>query len=404
LNVSSAEKVMIVLEIILLIYFGFVTGYAFILAVAGLFFRDPPSLTSSKTRKFAVLIPSYKEDSVIVGVAKQALQQNYPVSGFDIVVIADSLQETTLAQLRALPLRVVTVQFDLSTKVKSLKAAMQQIGDAYDFALILDADNVMEKDFLVKIDSMLESGYKAIQAQRTSKNETTSMSVLDGLSERINNYIYRQGSVAAGLSCSLIGSGMVFEYSTVKEILSGLTSIGGFDRELELALIRRGIRIYYARNAVVYDEKVESTEVFEKQRTRWLSSQFIYLQKYAREGWLSLFRGEFSFFNSAILKNIQLPRLINLGLLFVLSVITIAFRDSLTFSYYPWVIFLALNVFSMALAIPLRMYNFQMLKSVFLLPTVFIKMFKLLFRLKGADKTFIHTPHGVTRVRAEEKK
>jgi hypothetical protein len=39
-----------------------------------------------------------------------------------------------------------------------------------------------------------------------------------------------------------------------------------------------------------------------------------------------------------------------------------------------------------------------------LLPTVFIKMFKLLFRLKGADKTFIHTPHGVTQVRAEEKK
>jgi cellulose synthase/poly-beta-1,6-N-acetylglucosamine synthase-like glycosyltransferase len=395
---------MIVLEIILLIYFAFVTGYAFILAVAGLFFRDPGLSPSVKTRRFAVLIPSYKEDAVIVSVAEQALQQNYPTTEFDVVVVADSLQEATLARLRALPLRLVIVQFDVSTKVKSLTTAMQQIGDDYDFALILDADNVMEKDFLLKVNNMLASGYRAVQAQRTSKNQTTSMSVLDGFSERINNYIYRQGSVAAGLSCSLIGSGMIFEYSVVKEILSGLTSIGGFDRELELALIRRGIRIYYARHAVVYDEKVETTEVFEKQRTRWLSSQFIYLRKYAHEGWAALFKGHFSFFNSAILKNIQLPRLINLGLLFVLSIITIVFRDSFTFSFYPWVTLLGLNIIAMALAIPLKMYNWQMLKSVLLLPKIFIKMFKLLFRLKGANKSFIHTPHGVTEVQTEEKK
>jgi cellulose synthase/poly-beta-1,6-N-acetylglucosamine synthase-like glycosyltransferase len=395
---------MIVLEIILLLYFVFVSGYAFVLALAGLFFRDVKSIASGKFRKFAVLIPSYKEDAVIVGVAEQAIKQNYPTSAFDIVVIADSLREETLAKLRALPVRLIPVSFDVSTKVKSLTAAMKQIGDNYDFAVILDADNVMEKDFLQKINTMLDSGCRAIQAQRTSKNQTTSISVLDGLSERINNYIYRQGSIVAGFSCSLIGSGMIFEYAVVKEILSKLNSVGGFDRELELALIRRGIRIFYARHALVYDEKVESTEVFEKQRTRWLSSQFIYLRKYAGEGWMSLFKGNLSFFNSAILKNIQLPRLINLGLLFVLSVITFIFKDRLNFSYYPWLTFLGLNIVAIALAIPLKMYNWQMARSVFLLPGIFIKMFKLLFKLKGANKSFIHTPHGVTQVQTEEKK
>jgi cellulose synthase/poly-beta-1,6-N-acetylglucosamine synthase-like glycosyltransferase len=394
---------MIVLEVILLAYFTFVTGYAFILAVAGLFFRDVVTTTPRRMRKFAVLIPAYKEDAVIVSVAEHALLQNYPPSSFDVVIIADSLLDTTMKTLSAMPLKVVEVKFDVSTKVKSLTAAMEQIGNQYDFALILDADNVMEKDFLHKINGMLESGHRAIQAQRTSKNQTTSMSVLDGLSERINNFIYRQGSVVAGLSCSLIGSGMVFEYAVVKEILSSLNSVGGFDRELELGLIRRGIRIHYARHAIVYDEKVESTEVFEKQRKRWLSSQFIYLKKYFREGWVALLRGNFSFFNSAILKNIQLPRLINLGLLIVLSVITVIFRHSLNFSFYPWLTFLILNLIAMALAIPLKMYNWQMVKSVFLLPALFVKMFKLLFRLKGANKRFIHTPHGVTQVTEEKK-
>lgn len=395
---------MIILEILLLLYFSYVTLYAFVLAVAGLFYRTPAPPETNIKRKIAVLIPSYKEDNVIVSVAEQALKQNYPPDRFEVVIIADSLQPETIQDLRTLPITVVEVSFDKSTKVRSLNRAMAAIGDDYDFALILDADNVMERNFLRKLNNMLALGYRAIQAERTSKNNNTSMSVLDGLSETINNYIYRQGSVAAGLSCSLIGSGMIFEYATVKDILSKLDSIGGFDRELELELIRRNIRIHYAKGAIVYDEKVESTEVFERQRTRWLSSQFIYLKKYFWEGWKGLLQGKFAFFNSAILKNVQLPRLINLGMLFLLSIITITFREYIVLKYYPWVVLFGLNVISMALAIPIRYYNRDLFKSVLLLPKVFIKMFNLLFKLKGANKSFIHTPHGVINAPLEEKK
>jgi cellulose synthase/poly-beta-1,6-N-acetylglucosamine synthase-like glycosyltransferase len=394
---------MLVFEILLLIYFAFVSFYSFVLSVAGLLFRAPAPPESPIKRKIAVLIPSYKEDNVIVSVAEHALCQEYPKDRFDIVIIADSLMPATLEKLRQLPIKLVEVIFEKSTKVKSLNAAMATIGDDYDYALILDADNVMEPRFLHKINNMLGLQYRAIQGERTSKNQTTSMSVLDGFSERINNFIYRQGHVAAGLSCSLIGSGMIFEYKVVKEILSGLDSIGGFDRELELDLIRRNIRIYYGKGAVVYDEKVESTEVFEKQRKRWLSSQFIYLKKYFGEGVNALLHGKFAMFNSAILKNIQLPRLINLGLLVILSILGIVFRDHLTFKFYPWLLFLAMNIMAMAFAIPLRLYNWQMVKSVVLLPKVFIKMFNLLFRLKGANKSFIHTPHGVTNVTINKK-
>jgi cellulose synthase/poly-beta-1,6-N-acetylglucosamine synthase-like glycosyltransferase len=395
---------MLTLEIILFVYFAFVSLYAFSLALAALLFKTPNPPDSNIRRKIAVLIPSYKEDSVIVSVAEEAIRQNYPKDRFDVVIIADSLQPATVARLKQLPIKVVEVFFDKSTKVKSLNRAFAAIGDDYDFALILDADNVMERDFLKKLNNMLGLGYRAIQAERTSKNATTSMSVLDGFSERINNFIYRQGHVSIGLSCSLIGSGMMFEYGVVKDILSKLDSIGGFDRELELELIRRGLRIHYGKGAVVYDEKVETTEVFENQRKRWLSSQFIYLKKYFGEGMAALLRGRLAMFNSAILKNIQLPRLINLGFLFILSVLGFVFRDHLTLKYYPWITFLVMNILAMAFAIPLRYYNWQMLKSFMLLPKVFVKMFNLLFRLRGANKSFIHTPHGVTNVTVDENK
>ena len=113
--------------------------------------------------------------------------------------------------------------------------------------------------------------------------------------------------------------------------------------------------------------------------------------------------GKISLFNSAILKNIQLPRVIHLGLLAILSVVAFILSDYLFLKYYLWMVLLAMNVVAMAIAIPARLYNRDMLVSILLLPKVILKMFALLFRLRGANKSFIHTPHGVTELSAEEK-
>jgi hypothetical protein len=37
-----------------------------------------------------------------------------------------------------------------------------------------------------------------------------------------------------------------------------------------------------------------------------------------------------------------------------------------------------------------------MLKALLDLPGIFVRMFMLLFKLKNANKKFIHTPHGAT--------
>jgi cellulose synthase/poly-beta-1,6-N-acetylglucosamine synthase-like glycosyltransferase len=384
---------MIIVELILFAYFSYVSLYSFLLSFAGLFYKTKNLPIASTKRKIAVLIPSYKEDQVIVSVAAAATHQQYPKDRFDVVVIADSLKPSTLEKLRELPIKLIEVSFEKSTKVKALNRAIDILGNNYDCALILDADNIMEDNFLHTMNNYFSVGYKAVQGQRAAKNKNTPMALLDGLSETINNFIYRQGSVSIGLSSSLIGSGMIFEYATLKDILIPLDSIGGFDRELELNLIKRNITIHYAKDAVVYDEKVANTEVFEKQRTRWLSSQFLYLRKYFKEGWLALIKGNISYFNCAILKNIQLPRLLNLGLLIIFTLLNFIFYQYLNISPYLWLILLVLNISSMLFAIPRKLYSLEMAKSIFLIPGIFLKMFLLLFKLKGANKSFIHTPH-----------
>jgi cellulose synthase/poly-beta-1,6-N-acetylglucosamine synthase-like glycosyltransferase len=382
------------IEIVLLFYFGYVSLYSFILSVGGLFYRSKVLHQSSEKRKIAVLIPAYKEDQVILEVAAQALHQSYPANKFDVVVIADSLKRATLEKLSRLPVALVEVVFEKSTKVKALNKAMEIIGDNYDIAVVLDADNIMERNFLDRINNLFGMGYFAVQGKRDPKNENTSMALLDGLSETINNFIYRQGTVALGMSASLNGSGMAFEYSIYKQIMAGMDSIGGFDRELELKLIERNMKVYFEKKAVVYDEKVANTEVFERQRKRWISSQFFYLKKYFIPGCLSIFRGNFSFFNSAVLRNIQLPRLLNLGLLTLFTFLSFALYRFVAISPFVWLGLWAINMLSMVFAVPAKFYSIKLLKSVFLIPTLFLKMFMLLFKLKGANKTFIHTPHG----------
>ena len=394
---------MYIIELILLSYFGYVSLYSFILSAASLHYKNITPPDSRRMRKVAVLIPAYKEDSVIVGVAEQALQQNYPRDFFDVVVIADSLKYSTLQRLRALPIKVIEVSFEKSTKVKALNRAMQEIGDHYDCALILDADNIIERDFIRRMNNLFEVGYRAIQARREPKNENTSMALLDGLSETINNFIYRQGNVSLGLSSSINGSGMVFDYGVYKGIMRSMDSVGGFDRELELRLIQRNIKVHFAKDIVVYDEKVASKEVFEHQRKRWISSHFFYLRKYFREGWQELFRGNFVFFNSAVLRNIQLPRLLNLGLLSLIALLSLVFSSHLAISPVVWISLLGLNFLAILFAIPKKFYNMKLLKSVAMLPGLFLRMFLLLFKLKGANKSFIHTPHGTVEMTVEKK-
>jgi cellulose synthase/poly-beta-1,6-N-acetylglucosamine synthase-like glycosyltransferase len=391
-----------IIESLLLLYFGYVVAYTFVFSVAGLFYKVHSKNASSKQLKFAVFIPSYKEDSVILSVAEKALQQDYPSDLYKVIVIADSLQPETVQKLRSFPIEVEEVKFEVSTKVKSLIEALKN-REGYDYAVILDADNVMYPDFLTRLNACHQSGHEAVQGQRLPKNKQNELSFLDGLSEAINNHVYRQGTVALGMSCSISGSGISVNFNIFKNILMGMTSVGGFDREMELLLLQRGIKVYYLKTAGVLDEKVQKDQVFSNQRKRWISSQYHYLAKYFNSGMKAFFKGDFTYFNSAVLRNIQLPRLVNIGMLGVLTVSLFFLRSYLTFGYEIWLALSGLMAVAIAVSIPGEYYTLDLVKALFKIPGLFIRMFLLLFKLKGANKKFIHTPHYNVEVNIENR-
>ncbi|WP_435624557.1 glycosyltransferase [Flagellimonas sp.] len=387
------------IEVVLIGYFGFASIYVFVFGFAGLFKAKEKEVLFQKQRKFAVLIPGYKEDAVIVDVAQQALKQAYPSDLFEVIIIADSFQESTLSQLRALPLRVVEVSFEKSTKSKALNKAMEVIGNDYDVALILDADNIMEREFLEKINDSFNQGYKVVQGHRIAKNTNTSFAILDAVSEEVNNHIFRKGHRVLGLSSALIGSGMAFDYFFFKKMMSEVKAVGGFDKELELELLRKRIKIEYLHEALVLDEKVQKSEVFANQRKRWLSAQFVYFRRYVWAGLKELVtKGNIDFFDK-VYQMISPPRVLLLGLVVVFTFLYlilefIASANILVVPSSIWYATLGFTVLAFAFSIPKNYYNQKTLKAVLTMPKAFFLMFLSLFKLKGANKKFIHTQHG----------
>jgi hypothetical protein len=66
-----------------------------------------------------------QEDEVIIDIAHDALEQDYPPDSYDVVIIADSFLPETIQKLGTLPVKVIEVSFESSTKSKALNKAME---------------------------------------------------------------------------------------------------------------------------------------------------------------------------------------------------------------------------------------------------------------------------------------
>jgi cellulose synthase/poly-beta-1,6-N-acetylglucosamine synthase-like glycosyltransferase len=384
-------EILYVLQWILFVYLLITTIYIFIFAFAGLFPHRKPKPKDDKQRKFAVMIPGYQEDEIIVEVCKDALHQDYPQELYDVVAICDSYQPETIEELKKLPIKVIEVSFEKSTKSKALNKAMAALGDHYDVALILDADNLMAEDFITKINRAFQTGYIAVQGHRVAKNMDTNFAILDAISEDINNHIFRKGSRIMGVSSAIIGSGMAFEYGFFKKMMADVHAIGGFDKEIDLKMCRDGITIEYLEDAYCYDEKVQKAEVFQNQRRRWLSAQLVYFKRFFFKSIVALFtKGNIDFFSKAFHTFLP-PRILLLGFMGMIFLISLIF--------YPapmailWIKLFALVVITFIISIPRKFYNKKTLGAIISLPKGFFLMFLSLIKVRGANKKFIHTKH-----------
>ena len=380
-----------VVDWVLFFIFSVNVLYLLLFAVASRFGKKSRSIEASCYRRIAVLISAYQENTVIEECVNVCLHQDYPKDKYSVVVISDHMTEETNQRLSQLPIKLCIAQYEQSTKSKALNLAMSEIED-HDIALVFDADNTVDLDFFKRINDAFESNDTHIlQAHRVAKNLNNDMAVLDAVSEEINNSIFRQGHTILGLSSALIGSGMAFDYQMFKKKMLSIHAVGGFDRNLELSFLKEGMHIKYLPDAYVYDEKVQSSQAFSNQRRRWLSAQFHYFFEFMKYFPQEVVTGNVDFCNK-FLQQLVLPRIILLEFIGLYSILALILMPESALKW--WIIFLIFCL-TLILAIPRKMVNCRLFIALKELPMVSILMLVNLFKLKNANKSFIHTVHGI---------
>lgn len=175
--------------------------------------------------------------------------------------------------------RRLIAQFEVSSKAAALNLAMKHVHTTeYDVVVVLDADNHVSSDFLEKLNDVFNSGVKAVPSTSGGKKQKYSRGSI-GCGKRGNQpFGLSPRTHSSPIICRLewFGDGIRFRLVQEENSAGGVV---GEDKELELLLLQDKIFVDYLDDVHIWDEKIQQTAAFSRQRQRWLFAQYSLLWK-----------------------------------------------------------------------------------------------------------------------------
>ena len=247
--------------------------YQFVISITSLIkFKEKPMLTDKKHR-FIIALPANNEESVIGNLIKSLKMQDYDKSLFDIYVIADNCTDKTAEVARENGV-IVYERFDETKKTKGYALnwfldKMKDKKDDYDALLVFDADNVVDKNFLNVMNKKLCQGEVLVQGYRDIKNPTdTWVSGGYAIFYWTMNRLYHLARYNMGLSPLINGTAFMVKWDL---LIDEGWNTKTLTEDIEFALINisKGVKLGWAKDAIVYDEQPLTFKESWKQRERW---------------------------------------------------------------------------------------------------------------------------------------
>ncbi len=239
------------------------------------------SLTISRKEKkvntqhsFALLVAAHNEESVVADIVESLNGLNYPRELYEVFVVADNCTDRT-AELSRNAGASVLERSDTSKRGKgyAMEFAFEKIFSMerkFEYICVFDADNLVEKDFLLHMNNKINEGYRAVQGYLDSKNPTDSWLTFSySMWYWINNRLSQLSRGNLDIGCRLGGTGFAVAAELIKEFGWGATCLAE-DTEFTLKLALKDIKVGWAHEAVVYDEKPLQLSTSMKQRQRWM--------------------------------------------------------------------------------------------------------------------------------------
>jgi len=247
--------------------------YQFIISVTSLIkFKEKPLLIDKKHR-FIIALPANNEETVIGNLIKSLKMQDYDKDLFDIYVIADNCTDNT-AKIARENGAIVYERVDETKKTKGYAlnwflSKMKVKKDDYDALLVFDADNIVDKNFLNVMNKKLCQGEVLVQGYRDIKNPTdTWVSGGYAIFYWTMNRLYHLARYNMGLSPLINGTAFMVKWDM---LIDEGWNTKTLTEDIEFALINisKGVKLGWAKDAIVYDEQPLTFKQSWKQRERW---------------------------------------------------------------------------------------------------------------------------------------
>lgn len=266
---GMSEVFFIVVQAVLTVF----TFYCFVISLFGFYRKQEGRLLPASSR-FAVVVAAHNEERVIGQLIKNLLELNYPKDLYDIYVVADNCVDSTALVAAEHGAKVIE-RFNNEEKGKgyALGYTFDKIfncGVDYDAVVVFDADNLVSSDFLMIMNTHLLKGEKIIQGYLDTKNpEDTWVTRAIYICYLITNRFLQLAKYNLGLTCALGGTGMCLSVEVLKKYGWGMTSLTE-DLEFQTKALMNNIKVTWAHDAKIYDEKPLTIMQSLRQRKRWM--------------------------------------------------------------------------------------------------------------------------------------
>jgi cellulose synthase/poly-beta-1,6-N-acetylglucosamine synthase-like glycosyltransferase len=368
--------------------------------------REKDSASTPPVKRFALVIAAHDEELVVGHVIDSLAVQNYPPELYDIFVVADNCSDKT-AEIARNHGAIVHARYDDEKcgKGYALEWIFEKIhamNDKYDAVSVFDADNLVSPNFLSEMNKQLCKGYKVVQGYIDSKNPfdswiTCSYSIAFWLANRI----FQLPRYYLGLSCGLCGTGFSIDLGVLKEIGWGATCLTE-DLEFTMKLALNGLKVSWAHEAVVYDEKPLTLMQSWRQRKRWMQGHADCASRFLKPLFCKAFReGDLTSFDCAVYL-FQPIRFIFIGLISIMLWVQTVFPDSPFYNLqyvFPadvWYAFLLLQLFYGPLVILAeKKFNLKVLLGFMIYPFYCLTWVPITIQgfLSKGNKVWSHTLH-----------
>ena len=260
--------------------------------ISRVFHRNRPQAfapTPNKINRFAVIGCAHNEETVISELVKSVYATNYPKNKYDVYVICDNCTDGTAEAVRKSgAIAMERENAEEKGKGFALKWMFAYLDEersndnVYDAYIILDADNIVNEEFLDAINDKVNEGYEILQCYLGCKNPKDSIVAASySYSYWVSNTLYQQAHARAGLSAQMGGTGMVMRPSVLDDIGWATDSL---TEDLVLTsryILAKNKSCSWVHDAKLYDEKPLKLIPSIRQRTRWMQGHMAAMFKYA---------------------------------------------------------------------------------------------------------------------------